>query len=363
MNHARELHDAGQSLWLDSINRRMLREGTLRGYIDELALTGLTSNPTILGKAMADSTDYDESLRAHLAAGTTSPEEMVLGVALEDITAAADLFRPVWEATGGGDGYVSIEVPPGLAYEYERSIEVARRLHQEAGRPNVLIKIPGTAPGLAAMEQLVAEGIGINVTLLFSGTHFLQTQDAYIRALERRLAAGQSLDVPSVASIFVSRWDRAADPGLPEELHGRLGLAVCGVVHASYRALLADERWTRLAAAGAKPQRVLWASTSTKDPAFPDTYYVDNLATTQSINTMPEQTLLAYADHGEPVRLMSVDYAAAQAQIAQIAAHGVNIDALGEQLQRAGARAFEKDWASLLDAISAKIDSMHAARG
>lgn len=358
MNPAQRLHDAGQSLWLDSINRSMLREGTLQHYIDDLALTGLTSNPTILGHAMADSPDYDDSLRRYLDSGTTDPEAIVLGVALEDITAAADLFRPVWERTGGIDGYVSIEVPPGLAYEYERSIELARRLHAQADRPNVLIKIPGTPPGLAAMEQLVAEGIGINVTLLFSDTHFLQTAEAYLRALERRAREGLPLDVPSVASIFVSRWDKAADPGLPTEMHGKLGLAVCDKVHASYRSLLQDERWTALAAAGARPQRVLWASTSTKDPAFPDTYYVDNLAAPDTINTMPEMTLHAYADHGEPVRLMGTDYAGAEQRIAEIAAHGIDVDALGEQLQRQGARAFEADWAALLEAIATKAASM-----
>ena len=358
MNPTQQLHQAGQSLWLDSINRKMLQEGTLSRYIDHLALTGLTSNPTILGHAMADSSDYDDSLRLHLAAGTRDPEELVFSAALEDITVAADLFRPVWDRTGGADGYVSIEVPPGLAYDTDRSIEVARKLNERAARPNVLVKIPGTPPGLAAMEQLVTEGIGINVTLLFSDTHYLQTAEAYMRALERRARAGKPLDVPSVASVFVSRWDKAADQQLPPDLHGRTGLAVSEKVYASYRSLLTERRWTELAAAGARPQRVLWASTSTKDPSLPDTYYLDMLAAPDTINTVPEKTLLAYADHGGPVELMHPDYATAEHRIAQVASHGIDIDALGESLQRTGARAFEADWATLLNAISAKTDSL-----
>lgn len=361
MNPAQQLHQAGQSLWLDSINRRLLDEGTLARYIAELAVTGLTSNPTILGHAMAASADYDESLRRHLDAGVTDPEELVYSVALEDINAAADLFLPIWQQTSGADGYVSVEVPPGLAYDVDRSVETARKLHRQAGRSNLLVKIPGTPSGLAAMERLVSEGIGVNVTLLFSNTHYLQTADAYMRALEKRAAAGESLDVPSVASLFVSRWDKAADALLPEELRGRLGLAVTQKVYASYRAVLSDERWEKLAAAGARPQRVLWASTSTKDPSFPDTYYLGKLAAPDTIDTVPEKTLLAFADHGGPVELMGVDYAGAERCIAEVTGHGVEVDALGESLQRQGARAFEADWAALLDAITAKAKSLREA--
>jgi len=360
MNPAQALHQAGQSLWLDSISRKLLDGGTLAGYRDNLAVTGLTSNPTILGHAMAASADYDESLRAHLAAGTRDPQDLVYAVALEDLTAAADLFRPVHDATGGIDGYVSLEVPPGLAYDAPGSIALARQLHEQAGRPNLLVKIPGTAPGLAALEELIAAGVGINVTLLFSDAHYLQTSDAYLRGLERRAAAGQSLDVPSVASLFVSRWDKAADPLLPAGLHGQLGLAVTQKVYASYRALLADDRWTKLAAAGARPQRVLWASTSTKDPAFPDTYYLGKLAAPDTINTIPEKTLLSFADHGKVDELMRPDYGTAEKCIAEIAGCGIDIDALGESLQRQGARAFEADWASLLDAISEKATRLDA---
>jgi transaldolase len=361
MNPARQLHAAGQSLWLDSINRRMLTSGTLAHYIEALAVTGLTSNPTILGHAMAASSDYDESLKRHLAAGIHDPQELVYASALEDLTDAADLFRPTWEATGGRDGYVSLEVPPGLAYDAPASIEMARRLHTEAARPNLLVKIPGTPAGLTAMEALVAEGIGINVTLLFSDTHYLQTAAAYMRGMEKRASASQALDVPSVASLFISRWDKAADPLLPVAEHGQLGLAIANKVYASYRAMLEDDRWKALENAGAKPQRVLWASTSTKDPTFPDTYYVGRLATPNTIDTMPEKTLLAFADHGGPIELMAPDYAGAEACLARVAAVGVDVDALGESLQRQGAHAFEADWASLLYAIGSKASALAPA--
>jgi transaldolase len=361
MNPAQQLYQAGQSLWLDSISRQLLTSGTLARYIEELAVTGLTSNPTILGHAMAASTDYDDSLRRHLAAGVTDPQELVYTVALEDLTAAADLFRPTWEATAGLDGYVSLEVPPGLAYDAQGSVEVARRLHQQADRPNLLVKIPGTAPGLTALEQLIADGIGINVTLLFSDTHCLQTAGAYLRGLERRAAAGLPLDVPSVASVFVSRWDKAADPLLPPQLHAKLGLAVTQKAYASHRSLLSSDRWAALAAAGARPQRLLWASTSTKDPDFPDTYYLGKLAAPDTINTVPEKTLLAFADHGAVGELMQPDYAAAEKHVADVAAYGVDVDALGESLQRQGAHAFDADWASLLDAIATKTAQLPAA--
>jgi len=354
MNPAQLLHQAGQSVWLDSINRKLLRSGTLGRYVEELAVTGLTSNPTILGHAMAASAEYDDALRRQLAARVTDPQELVYAVAFEDLRAAADLFRPTWEETAGVDGYVSVEVPPGLAYDAEQTIEVARRLQQQAGRPNVLIKVPGTPPGLTAMERLVADGIGVNVTLLFSPTHYLQTADAYQRALERRAAASLPLDVPSVASVFVSRWDAAADPLLPAGLHGRLGLAVTEKIYAAYRVLLDGPRWQALAAAGARPQRLLWASTSTKNPAFPDTYYLGRLAAPTTIDTVPEATLLAFADHGGPVELLQPDTVAAERCIAEVTSHGIDVDALGESLQRRGAKAFEADWMALLEAIAAK---------
>jgi transaldolase len=359
MNPAQQLHEAGQSLWLDSISHRLLTTGTLADHIARLAVTGLTSNPTILGHAMAASSDYDDSLRRHVANTVRDdPQNLVYAVAMEDLRAAADLFRSTWESTEGVDGYVSVEIPPGLAYAADHSIRAGRRLHQRSGRPNILVKIPGTPAGLTAVEQLIADGIGVNITLLFSDGHYLRAADTYMRALERRANAGLSVDVPSVASIFVSRWDKAADPMLPAPLHGQLGLAITQKVYASYRSLLAGDRWRALATAGARPQRVLWASTSTKDPSFPDTYYLGKLAAPDTINTMPEKTLLAFADHGGPVELMQPDYATAAQRIVDIAAHGVDVDALAESLQRQGARAFEADWTALLDAIAAKAKAM-----
>ncbi len=357
-NSAQLLHAKGQSLWLDSINRVMLRSGDLARYVDELAVTGLTSNPTILGHAMAGSAEYNSSLRAHLDAGVIDPQDLVYAAALEDLAEAADLFRSAWERTEGGDGYVSLEVPPDLAYDAGATVALARRLHAEARFPNLLVKIPGTPQGLVAMEETVAAGIGVNVTLLFSSSQYLGTAEAYLRALERRQQAGEALDVPSVASIFVSRWDRAADPLLPAGMHGRLGVAVAQKVYAAYRGLLAGDRWRALADAGARPQRVLWASTSTKDPALPDTYYVERLAAPDTIDTMPEKTLLAFADHGTVGALLEPDLAGAEAAVAEVAAHGLDVDALAESLQRQGARAFSADWVALLDAIAAKADRL-----
>jgi transaldolase len=360
-NAARQLHDAGQSLWLDSISRRLLQSGDLLRYISQLAVTGLTSNPTILGHAMAASSDYDESLRRHVSNGVRDAEDLVYAAALEDLAAAADLFLPAWLATGGADGYVSLEVPPGLSDDVERSAAYARRLHREANRPNLLVKIPGTPAGLTALEELIAEGIGINVTLLFSETHYVQTAEAYMRGLERRSAAGLSLDVPSVASLFVSRWDVAADPLLPPRMHAKLGLAVTQLVYAAYCSLMSSERWAALALAGARPQRLLWASTATKDPTFPDTYYLGRLAAPNTINTVPVKTLLAFADHGVVGEMMQPDADSARQQIAEIVHHGIDVEALGDSLQRQGARAFEADWTTLLAAITTKAAGLTAA--
>ena len=274
LNPAQRLHALGQSLWLDSINRVMLRTGALARYVRDLAVTGLTSNPTILGHAMAAGSDYDSSLARLAGDGVTDAQDLVYALALEDLAEAAALFRPEWEQTEGVDGYVSLEVPPDVAYDAAATVAFARRLHDQAGFPNLLVKIPGTPQGLTAMEEAITAGIGVNVTLLFSDTHYLRTADAYLRALERRRRAGLDLAVPSVASLFISRWDSAADPLLPSALHGSLGLAMAQKTYASHVQLLADQRWQALAEAGARPQRVLWASTSTKNPDLPDTYYL-----------------------------------------------------------------------------------------
>jgi transaldolase len=295
LNPAQRLHALGQSLWLDSINRVMLRSGALARYVSELA-AGLASNPTILGHAMAAGSDYDNSLARLLSEGVTDPQDLVYGLALEDLAEAASLFQPEWQRTAGADGYVSLEVPPDVAYDAPATIALARRLHDQAGFPNLLVKILGTPQGLTAMEEAISAGIGVNVTLLFSDSHYLRTADAYLRALERRRGAGLDLAVPSVASLFISRWDSAADPLLPPALHG-VGLAMAQKAYSSHLRLLSDKRWQALAEAGARPQRVLWASISTKDPDLPDTYYLGRLAAPDTIDTVPEKTLLAFADH------------------------------------------------------------------
>jgi len=354
LNPAQRLHALGQSLWLDSINRVMLRTGALARYARELAVTGLTSNPTILGHAMAAGSDYDGSLARLAGEGVTGAQDLVYALALEDLAEAAALFRPEWERTGGVDGYVSLEVPPDVAYDAAATVALARRLHEQAGFANLLVKIPGTPQGLTAMEEAITAGIGVNVTLLFSDAHYLRTADAYLRALRRRRDAGLDLAVPSVASVFISRWDSAADPLLPPALHGRLGLAMAQKTYSSHLQLLSDKRWQELAEAGARPQRVLWASTSAKNPDFPDTYYLGGLAAPNTIDTVPEKTLLAFADHGNPEERLEPDYAAAERAISAVADAGVDADALAEHLQRQGAGAFTADWAALLAAIEQK---------
>ena len=358
LNPAQRLHELGQSLWLDSINRVMLRTGALARYVRELAVTGLTSNPTILGHAMAAGSDYDSSLARLAGEGVTSAQDIVYALALEDLAAAASLFHAEWERTGGEDGYVSLEVPPDLAYDAAATVALARRLHEQAGFPNLLVKIPGTPPGLTAMEEAVTAGIGVNVTLLFSDTHYLRTADAYLRALQRRRDAGLDLAVPSVASVFISRWDSAADPLLPPALHGVLGLAMAQQTYSSHLQLLSDKRWQALAEAGARPQRVLWASTSTKNPDLPDTYYLGRLAAPGTIDTVPEKALLAFADHGTLDERLDPDYAAAERTISAVADAGVDVDALAERLQRHGAGAFSADWAALLTAIEEKAHKL-----
>ena len=277
---------------------------------------------------------------------------------------SAGRLRPVHADLGGHRRrrrWVSLEVPPELAYETTATVEAAKRLHAEARRPNLFIKVPGTPPGLAAFEELIVAGIPVNVTLLFSDAHYIATAAAYLRALERRQAAGQILNIVSVASVFVSRWDVAADPLLPRELHGRLGVAVMQEVYASYRELLSSDRWKALERGGALPQRVLWASTSTKDPAFPDTYYVGKLAAPGTINTMPEKTLLAFADHGELGEMLEPDYAGGEKVLAAVAAEGLDVGTLAESLQTHGAESFAADWRHLLAAIAGKVAKLGAA--
>ncbi len=357
----RQLTDAGQSIWLDNIRKGLLAEGTLEDYIRDLDVTGVTSNPSILEKAIAGSDEYDVAVRAHAAAGVTDPEQLVFALALDDLGAGADLLLPIFDATGGRDGYVSVEVSPDLAHDAPGTVVAGRALFAQAGRPNVMIKVPGTAAGLVGVEELIAVGIPVNVTLLFSPGHYLGAAEAYLRGIERRRSQGLPLAVGSVASVFVSRWDTAADVRIPAEHHGSLGIHMVQKTFGVFRDVMGSERWQKLEASGAIPQRPLWASTSTKDPDLPDTYYVGRLAAPGSVDTVPEPTLLAFAEHGMAEAPLEPDLAHAERVIAEIAAHGVDVELLAADLQRQGAQAFSASWASLLAEVGAKMTKLAAA--
>ena len=360
-NGPMQLVQAGQSLWLDNLSRKLLATGALDRYVREFGLSGLTSNPTILGQAMTAGNDYDATLRSLPEQGVSDPQDLVYGAALEDLAAASRAFLPAWESSDGVDGYVSLEVPPDLAFKAADSVAWGMRLWRQARLPNLLVKVPGTPPGLAAVEELVTAGVGVNVTLLFSETHYLQAAEAYMRAMERRLEERSSLTIPSVASLFVSRWDAAANPLLPTGLHNQLGIAVAQKAYSAYRALLASDRWRVLASAGARPQRLLWASTSAKDPELPDSYYVTSLVAPDTIDTMPESTLLSFGKRGQVEGVLQPDPASAEQLIARLAAHGLDVEALGEFLQGQGARRFSADWAALLEAVRSKSQRLTAS--
>ncbi len=353
MKATQELHEAGQSLWLDNITRGLLDEGTLAGYIADFSITGLTSNPTIFEKAISGGSEYDEQIAACTKAGS-SPEETFFELALTDLRRAAELFAPVHERTDGVDGWVSLEVSPLLANDTQATIEQAVTLHAKAGRPNVYIKIPGTAEGVPAIEECTFRGLPINVTLLFSAEQYRASAEAYLRGIERRVDAGLNPLVHSVASVFISRWDKAVADQVPGPLRDRLGIAVAKQAYRAYRELLESPRWQRLANEGARPQRLLWASTSTKNPDAPDTLYVEALAAPFTINTMPEATLHAFADHGRVGEMMAADGGNAEQALASFAEIGIDYRALGEQLQQDGAAAFDNSWKSLLATIAAK---------
>jgi transaldolase len=359
MNALQRLHHLGQSVWLDNIRRELLTSGTLATWIREWSVTGLTSNPTIFEQAISHGTDYDAAIRQHATAGR-SVQDVFFAIALEDITGAADLFRPVYDHSGGADGFVSLEVSPTLADDAEGTIAEAKRLFAAAGRPNVFIKVPGTAAGQAAIEELILAGIPINVTLLFSREHYLGAAYAYLKGLERRVAAGLKPAVPSVASLFVSRWD-VATAQLPEGLRDKLGIAIATRTYKAYRDLLRSARWHQLAAKGARPQRLLMASTGTKSKALPDTYYVTALAAEQTVNTMPEATLAAFADHGEVRGALPADGGDAEEMLKRIGAAGVDIDALGAELQIKGRDAFVASFAQLLERVAGKMEALRAA--
>jgi transaldolase len=357
----RTLREAGQSLWLDNITRKLLTSGTLKRYIEELGITGLTSNPTIFDHAISKSADYDAAIAKKLAAGT-SGEQLFFELAIEDLTQAADLFRPVHDATDGVDGFVSLEVSPLLAYDTTSTIAQAKELHRRAGRPNLFIKIPGTREGLPAIEEAIFAGVPINVTLLFSRGHYVAAADAYMRGIERRIAAGLNPDVRSVASVFISRWDRAVASKVPPELHAQLGIAVAKRIYRSYRGVLDSDRFQRLANRGARPQRLLWASTGTKDPHDSDILYISALVAPHTVNTMPEATLLAFADHGEVGPSLTADSGDAEEVLARFGRAGIDVSALAADLQADGAKAFVASWNELMAGLASKSAALKPTR-
>jgi transaldolase len=356
----RRLHDAGQSLWVDNITRGMLADGTLQRYIDDYSVTGLTSNPTIFDLAVSNSADYDESIRGHAARGLAG-EDLCFQIILEDLATAADRFAPIHERTAGVDGWVSLEVSPALAYDARATVAQAKDLRARARRDNVFIKIPGTPEGAEAIEQAIFEGVPVNVTLLFSEEQYLTAADAYLAGIERRVKAGLSPNVASVASLFVSRWDKALTDRVEDRLRGKLGIATGLRTYRAYRNLLNSDRWLRLANRGARPQRLLWASTGAKDPRTSDLVYVDGLVAPFTVNTMPDKTLLAFADHGEVGAPLPVDGGDADELLAEFTKLGVDYDAMAAKLQQDGAADFVKSWDSLLAAIAGK-SALLAAR-
>jgi transaldolase len=355
------LHNLGQSLWLDNITRDLLTSGTLKRYIDELSVTGLTSNPTIFDHAITNSTAYDAAIRKKLQEGK-SGEELFFELALEDLTQAADLFRPIYERTNGVDGWVSLEVSPLLAHDTASTIAAAKRLHARAARPNLFMKIPGTQEGLPAIEEAIFAGVPINVTLLFSREQYVAAAEAFLRGIERRIEAGFTPEVGSVASVFVSRWDAAITGKVPAVLNNKLGVAIAKRTYKAYRNLLGSPRWQRSYNAGARPQRLLWASTGTKDPQASDVLYIKALAAPFTVNTMPEGTLQALADHGDLSEIMAADGGECEAVLDQFAKAAIDVEALAARLQDEGAKAFVKSWNELMDVIASKSATLAKAR-
>jgi transaldolase len=360
MKATQALHDLGQSIWLDNITRDLLTSGTLQSYIDELSVTGLTSNPTIFEHALKESSAYDVAAHEMLERGT-SGEELFFDLAIDDLTKAADLFRPIYDRTDGVDGWVSLEVSPLLAYDTASTLAAAKELHARAGRPNLFIKIPGTKEGLPAIEEAIFAGVPINVTLLFSREQYLAAAEAFLRGVERRIAAGLDPVVGSVASVFVSRWDVAVMGKVPEGLRAHLAIAIAKRTYKAYRELLDSPRWQRAANEGARAQRLLWASTGTKDPDASDILYVKALAAPFTVNTMPEATLKALADHGEVGTILPSDGGDAELVLDEFAHAGIDVDALATQLQTDGASAFVKSWNGLLQVIATKSDALQKA--
>jgi transaldolase len=354
------LHNLGQSIWLDNITRELLNSGTLKRYVAELSVTGLTSNPTIFDHAIKNSSAYDDAIREKLSEGK-SGEALFFELALEDITRAADLFRPIYDQTDGVDGWVSLEVSPLLAHDTASTLAAAKDLHARAGRPNLFIKIPGTKEGLPAIEEAIFAGIPINVTLLFSREHYVAAAEAFLRGIERRIEAGLKPVVGSVASVFVSRWDSAVMGKVPDSLRDQLGIAIAKRTYKAYRALLASPRWQSAFNAGVRPQRLLWASTGTKDPKASDVLYIKALAAPFTVNTMPEATLKALADHGELGTILPADGGDCEDVLAEFTKAGIEVDALAAQLQEEGAKSFVKSWNDLMAVITSKSAALKQA--
>ena len=353
MKPTQQLHDLGQSLWLDNITRDLLNNGTLKTYIDDFSVTGLTSNPTIFDQAIKKSASYDPAIHEAMGRGK-SGEALFFDLALDDLTRAADLFRATYDQTRGVDGWVSLEVSPLLAYDTATTLAAAKDLSARGARPNLFIKIPGTPEGLPAIEEAIFAGVSINVTLLFSREQYLAAADAYLKGIERRISAGLPANVGSVASVFISRWDVAANPKVPEQLRDKLGVAIAQRTYKAYRDLLTTPRWQAIIKAGYNPQRLLLASTGTKDPKASDILYIKALAAPDTVNTMPEGTLKAFADHGEIGAVMPLDGGDCEQVLQQFTKAGVDIDALGLQLQVDGAKAFVNSWNELLGVIESK---------
>jgi len=354
------LHNLGQSIWLDNITRDLLNSGTLKRYIAELSVTGLTSNPTIFDHAIKNSAAYDRAIGEKLSIGKRG-EPLFFELALDDITQAAALFRPVHDQTNGVDGWVSLEVSPVLAHDTASTLDAAKDLHARAKQPNLLIKIPGTREGLPAIEEAIFAGIPINVTLLFSREQYLEAAGAFLRGVERRIDAGLDPAVGSVASVFISRWDVAVTNKVPDSLRDQLGIAIAKRIYKAYRELLDSPRWQRVFNAGARPQRLLWASTGTKDPKASDVLYIKALAAPFTVNTMPESTLKALADHGDLGAILPTDGGDCEQVLAQFAKAGIDIDALAAQLQDEGAKSFVQSWSDLMAVINSKSATLKAA--
>jgi transaldolase len=357
--HTHQLHEQGLSLWLDNITRGLLNSGTLEKYIAELSITGLTSNPTIFDHAISNTDAYDEAIRQKANAGLPA-EKLFIELAIEDLSRAAGLFKPTYERTNGLDGFVSLEVSPKLAYDTDSSLKTAKQLHDQAGLPNLFIKIPGTPQGLPAIEEAIFAGVPINVTLLFSAEQYTAAAQAYLRGIERRIGAGLNPDVRSVASIFISRWDKATLDKVQADLQDKLGIAVAKRAYLAYRAFLNSERMLRAMNFGARPQRLLWASTSTKDPQASDILYIRTLIAPYTINTMPEETLLDFADHGQAGSPLPLDGGDSDQVIAAFEKAGIGYEALTETLQKEGAQAFVKSWDDLLETIETKMHAVTA---